>query len=246
MNLTGCLTLFLALAPSARADGDKDARGFIERTYKDADGAESKYVLFVPHGYTGDKPFPVILFLHGIGASKGGRKMPVEVGIGPAIKKQEKTFPAFVVIPQSQNRTWQAGSPDANRALGMLDQVMKDYKIDEKRVYLTGLSMGGGGTWSLAAKHPERWAAIVPICGFTFDQTPQQVAAKVKDIPCWCFHGDKDPLVPVDQPRRIIKAIKEAGGDPKYTEFPGVDHFSWDPAYATPELFPWLFEQSKK
>src|SRR5205823_2722811 len=152
----------------------KPERGFIERTYRDADGAEAKYILFVPHDYAGDKPYPVILFLHGAGETKGGRKMPVEVGIGPAIKKQEKTFPAFVVIPQSQNRTWQAGSGDANRALGMLDQVMKDYKIDEKRVYLTGLSMGGGGTWSLAAKYPEKWAAIVPICGFTFSQTPQQ------------------------------------------------------------------------
>jgi predicted peptidase len=250
MTIARWLTLLVPalLAPAARADqpaGGKQAHGFVERTYKDADGAEAKYALFVPHGYTGEKPYPVILFLHGAGETKGGRKMPVEVGIGPAIKKQEQTFPFLAVIPQSQNRTWQAGSPDANRALGMLDQVMKDYKVDPRRVYLTGLSMGGYGTWSLAAAQPERWAAIVPICGGARGKL-EEVAQKIKDIPCWCFHGEKDPAVPVENSRRLVKALEAAGGHPKYTEFPGVNHYSWDPAYATPELFPWLLEQSKK
>jgi predicted peptidase len=165
--------------------------GFHDKTYKNADGTTSPYVLFVPHGYDGTKEFPIILFLHGAGETKGGTKQPVEVGIGPAIKKQEKTFPAIVVIPQSEKRTWQATSDDGKRAIAILDATVKELKVDKKRQYLTGLSMGGYGTWSNSAAHPDRWAAIVPICG---GGNPKD-AAKIKDIPCWNFHGDADTAV---------------------------------------------------
>src|SRR5439155_26531099 len=131
----GCL---LALgAPPAHAQ-DKAMTGCLDRAHKDPDGKEAKYVLFVPSDYTGDKPSPLILFLHGAGETQGGSKQPVEVGIGPAIKKQEKTFPFITIFPQSQKRTWQAGTPDADRALAILDEVRKEYKVDDKRVYLTG------------------------------------------------------------------------------------------------------------
>src|SRR5262245_52462983 len=123
--------------------GEKGKVGFLDRVYKGPDGAEAKYVLFVPHDYKGDKEFPLILFLHGAGETKGGKKQPAEVGIGPAIKKREKTFPFLVVIPQSQNRTWKADSADGKRALAILDEVQKRYKVDPRRVYLTALSMGG-------------------------------------------------------------------------------------------------------
>ena len=126
--------------------------------------------------------------------------------------------------------------------MAILDQVCKDYKVDRKRIYLTGLSMGGFGTWSLATAYPERWAAMVPICG---GGNPAQ-AAKIKDIPCWCFHGDADATVSVENSRKMIKALKDAGGDPKYTEYPGVNHNSWDRAYATAELWEWLAKQSLK
>ncbi len=225
----------------ARA-ADTPETGFLDRVYKDADGNEAKYVLFVPQGYKGDKLYPTILFLHGSGETKGGAKMPVEVGIGPAIKTQEKTFPFIVVIPQSQNRTWGADSADGKRALAILAEVEKAYKVDPKRTYLTGLSMGGYGTWSFAVKYPDKWAAIVPICG---GGNPKQ-ADKIKDIPCWCFHGDADKAVNVKGSRDMIEAIKAAGGKPKYTEYPGVGHNSWDKAYATKELYDWLLEQHLK
>src|SRR5262249_21781406 len=147
--------------------------GFLNRVYKDAEGKEAKYVLFVPHNYKGDQPYPLILFLHGAGEREGGQKAPVEVGIGPAIKKLGvEKFQFFVLIPRCRANpgkpivaNWGADGPDAQRALAMLGEVQKNYKIDDKRIYLTGLSMGGFGTWSLTAKYPERWAAIVPICG---------------------------------------------------------------------------------
>src|SRR5262245_17807779 len=216
--------------------------GFVDKTYKDSAGTESKYVLFVPHDYQKDKPTPTILFLHGAGETKGGKKMPVEVGIGPAIKKREKTFPFLTIIPQAPVRGWQAGGESAKMALGILEAVEKEYNVDAKRVYLTGLSMGGFGTWSLAMAMPDKWAAIVPICG----RGDTKSADKIKDLPCWAFHGDADNAVPVAGSRDMIAAIKKAGGEPKYTEYPGVGHNSWDKAYDTDELYEWMLKQSKK
>jgi predicted peptidase len=245
----GCL---LALAPLTAHAEDSPMTGFLDRVHKDADGKEAKYVVFVPHDYDakGDKTYPVILFLHGAGETQGGTKQPVEVGIGPAIKKQEKTFPFITVIPQSQKRTWQADSDDAKRALAILDEVQKEFKTDAKRVYLTGLSMGGYGTWSLAQKYPERWAAVAPICGGIVRNTKEEdfkaAAAKVKDVPCWCFHGDADNAVPVAQSRGMMKALWDAGAHPNYSEYPGVGHNSWDKAYATADLYEWLLRHKLK
>ncbi len=235
------VVLIMCFAAVAAAD-DKPGTGFVEKTYKNADGSASPYVVYVPQDYDGKKEFPVILFLHGSGETKGGSKMPAEVGIGPAIKKRAKTFPFIAVIPQSEKRTWRADSTDGKRAMAILDDVMKEYKTDANRVYLTGLSMGGFGTWSLAAAHPDRWAAIAPVCGGgnTAD------AAKIKNLPCWCFHGDADTAVKVDLSRQMIEALQKAGAKPKYTEYPKVGHNSWDAAYGTDELYTWLLEQKKK
>jgi predicted peptidase len=124
----------------------------------------------------------------------------------------------------------------------MLDEVMKEYKVDAKRQYLTGLSMGGAGTWSVAAAHPDRWAAIVPICG------PGDVknAEKIKDIPTWGFVGDKDNERIVNGMKGMMDALEKAGAKPKYTVYPGVGHNSWDNAYGTDELYKWMLEQKKK
>ncbi|HXD86788.1 MAG TPA: prolyl oligopeptidase family serine peptidase [Urbifossiella sp.] len=237
----------IALFSSAPAIAEDTVKtGFQTKTFKNADGSESPYVVFIPASYDGKKEFPVILFLHGAGETKSGKgkggKMPVEVGIGPAIKKQAKTFPFIVVIPRAEGFGWGANTANAKRALAMLDETLKSYKTDPKRVSLTGLSMGGMGTFSIAAAHPDRWAAIVPICG----RGDVKTAAKLKDIPCWCFHGDADSAVNVSGSRNMMEAIKKAGGSPKYTEYPGVGHNSWDKAYAEKELFPWLLEQKKK
>jgi predicted peptidase len=228
----------LCLAAAARADEPKT--GFLDRTFTDADGKEAKYVLYVPDDYKGDKPYPLILFLHGAGETGTDGKKQATVGLGPAVKKMDK-FPAIVVFPQSQDRTWDADSKDGKRALANLEAVQKEYKVDDKRIYLTGLSMGGFGTWSFAVKYPDRWAAIVPICG---GGDPSKAEA-IKDIPCWCFHGDADKAVSVEKSRKMIDALKAAGGKPNYDEYPDVGHNSWDKAYGTKELFDWLFKQHK-
>ena len=231
----------LLFASAAMAQESKN--GFVEKTHKNADGTESKYVVFVPHEYDGKKDYPIILFLHGSGETKGDRSgtMPVEQGIGPHIKRKEKTFPAFVVIPQSEKRTWKADSDDGKRAMAMLETTMKEFKIDSKRVCLTGLSMGGYGAWSFAAAHPEKWCCFVPICG----GGDPKVAEKIKDLPCWCWHGDQDGAVKVDKSREMIEALKKAGGKPIYTELANVAHNSWDAAYATPDVVGWMMKQKK-
>jgi len=239
--LFAALVSALAFVATGSAQGTKT--GFVTKDFTDPDGSKVPYVVFVPHDYDGTKEYPVILFLHGAGESKNRNgKQPVEQGIGKAIKAQEKSFGFITVIPQSQKGGWFPAGPEGKRALAILDEVTKSYKTDAKRVYLTGLSMGGYGTWSLAAAHPDRWAAIAPICG----GGKADDAVKIKDIPTWVFHGDKDAAVKVEQSRVMVEALKKAGGSPKYSEYAGVDHNSWDRAYAEKEFFPWLAAQKRK
>jgi predicted peptidase len=223
----------------ARAASAK-THGFLDRVHTGPGGKKARYGLFVPHLYKADKTYPLILFLHGHGESGTDGRRPVEVGLGPAIRQRERTFPFLALFPQSQKFSWQATSDDSRRALAILAEVMNQYQVDPQRVYLTGLSMGGFGTWSLAARYPKRWAALVPVCG---GGNPQH-AAKIKDIPCWCFHGAADTVVPVTRSREMIQALQAEGGAPRYTEYPGVGHDSWTNAYGTAELYEWLLQQA--
>ena len=155
-----------------------------------------------------------------------------------AIKHREEEFPFLTIFPQSREGSWLAGSTDGMRAMAILDAVSRDYPVDPARVYLTGLSMGGESTWSLAAAHPERWAAIVPICG---GGTPG-IAPRIKHIPCWCFHGEADHP---ELSQTMIRALQEAGGRPLYHEYPGVGHNCWDRTYAMADLYQWMLGQRR-
>jgi predicted peptidase len=237
-------TSFVLAAATARAD---EPRGFVNRVHKGADGNESKYVVFVPHAYaaaeSAEKRWPVIMFLHGAGERGDDGQKQVTVGLGPAIRRREAQFQFIAVFPQClPNGRWQADSADGQRAMAILAEVEKEFRTDPDRVYLTGLSLGGMGTWSLAMKHPDRFAALAPICG----RGDTSQAATIAKLPIWCFHGDADRAVTVEGSRSMIAAIKAAGGSPRYSEFPFVGHNSWDPAYATAELYSWLLEQKRK
>ncbi|HZZ81990.1 MAG TPA: alpha/beta hydrolase-fold protein [Gemmataceae bacterium] len=230
----------LSLGFAAVHAGEKET-GFVNKIFKDKD-KDIKYIVFVPKAYDGTKEFPVILFLHGAGESGTDGKKQAAVGLGKAIRNKKESFPFIVVFPQSQKGGWGANSAEGKRAIAILEQVEKDYKTDKKRVYLTGLSMGGFGTWSMAAAYPNRWAAIAPICG----GGDVKSAAKIKDLPIWCFHGDADTAVKVERSREMIKAIKDAGGKPRYDEYPKVGHNSWDRAYGNAELYEWFLKHSTK
>jgi predicted peptidase len=226
----------------------EERTGFIERTWKASDGKEWKYTIFVPHNYSPDKRVPAILFLHGAGESGTDGKRPTHVGLGPAIRKREKTFPFLVVFPQAEKTahfplyTWYPGKPDGDRAIAILDSVTKEFKVDPAQQYLTGNSMGGYGVWAWAEKDPKRWAAIVPVCG----GGDSGWATTLKDLPIWCFHGAKDRAVPARASRAMIDAIRVVGGTPKYTEYPDVGHDSWDKAYGNDELYEWMLEHKSK
>ena len=242
-RLLAVAALAVALSAPSSPAGEL-APNFVQKSFANADGTASPYVVYVPAGYDAAKPLPVILFLHGSGESKGGDKMPIEQGFcNGHVQKQAKKFPAIVVIPQCETRRtgWGAKSPDGLRAMAMLDATIKEYKCDESRQYLTGLSMGGYGAWSIAAAYPERWAAVVPICG---GGDPADAAA-IKDLPIWVFHGDADGAVKVEKSREMVAALKAAGGKPRYTELAYVGHNSWDAAYAVDELYSWMFSQKK-
>lgn len=216
---------------------------FVEKVYHSPDGSESKYVVFVPRTYDGSKSFPAILSLHGAGTRGSDGQLPIKYGLAQAIRAKGEDFPFIVIFPQArEGEIWAAESEGGKRALAILDQVQKDYRIDLDRVSLTGVSMGGQGAWSLAIADPERWAAIVPIChgGDT------KSAARLKDTPCWCFHGDADKMIPAQQSREMVQAIKDAGGRPLYQEFVGVGHNDCpDLAYALSDLYEWMLLQNR-
>lgn len=231
----------LLIGGAAVGQTDKDQRGFCERVYKDKDGKEAKYWVFIPHAYKGDQAYPLILFLHGGGESGTDGKLPLRAYLGPAIKKQEATFPFIVIWPQSQKGTWNASSEDGLRTMAILAEVQKELKVDERRLIVAGGSMGGAGTWSFAMKYPDTWAAIVPICG----NGDVKQAEKIKHIPCWCFHGALDKGVSVEGSRRMIAALRDAGGTPKYTEYPEAGHDIGNMVWATKELLAWMLEQKR-
>jgi predicted peptidase len=198
--------------------------------------AKMDYLLFLPQGYEQSKQtWPLMLFLHGAGES-GTDMAKVKTHGPPKIVETKPDFPFILVSPQSAGRGWNNDTLNA-----LLDDVIRNYRVDKSRVYLTGLSMGGFGTWSLAAAHPEKFAAIVPICGGgnTAD------AKKLATLPIWVFHGAKDPTVPVQRSREMVEAIKAAGGNIKYTEYPEAKHDSWTETYDNPELYTWLLSQKR-
>lgn len=227
--------------------GAETMTGFLDGTIDDEAGSHG-YVVYVPEDYSPKKKWPVILFLHGSGERGTDNKKQTAVGIAPAIRKDPSCCPAIVILPQCESKdripvgAWAPTSPDGKRALAILDKVQAEYSTDDDRVYLTGLSMGGFGLYAIAADDPDRWAALVPICG----GGKLSEAEKFARVPLWCFHSSDDPVVPVTLSRTMVEALKKAGGQPRYTEYTDSGHKSWEPAYEDPELWKWLFEQKRK
>jgi predicted peptidase len=199
--------------------------------------ARLNYLVFLPAKYErGDEKWPLLLFLHGSGET-GDDIEKVKIHGPPKIVGSQPDFPFVVVSPQTPIRTW---IPEVLGAL--LDEVVKQYRIDEDRIYITGLSMGGAGTWNLAAKYPQRFAAIAPICG---SGRPED-AARLKDLPIWAFHGALDSADSVERHQAMVDAVKQAGGNVRYTIYPDLKHDCWTVTYDNPELYQWLLEHRRK
>jgi predicted peptidase len=219
---------------------------------------EFRYRLLRPMTTDPGVRYPVVLFLHGAG--ERGDDNSAQLKFLPrwlAESENRRRHPCFVVAPQCRKDhawaaiDWQHKKPlplpatpttDLAAAIAALDAVLAAEPVDADRVYVTGLSMGGYGTWDLAARTPERFAAVLPICGGGDPAKAERLAT----LPLWCFHGDADPLVPVDLSRSMIAAITAAGGTPIYSELSGVGHDSWTPAYQNPAVLDWLFAQRRR
>jgi predicted peptidase len=202
---------------------------------------KANYLLYLPKEYGKDtaKKWPLILFLHGSGES-GDDIEKVKVHGPPKVVAAGKEFPFIIVSPQAPTPRvgWQVETLNT-----LLDDVIQKYSVDEDRVYLTGLSMGGFGTWALASANPERFAAIAPICG---GGDPFR-ARRLRNLPIWVFHGAKDPTVPVKMSEDMVDALKKAGAtEVKFTVYPDAGHDSWTATYDNPELYTWFLEHTRK
>ncbi|HEX6810256.1 MAG TPA: alpha/beta hydrolase-fold protein [Planctomycetota bacterium] len=209
--------------------------GFLPRTIS-LDGREHRYVVYVPPGYTKEREWPLLVFLHGMGECGTDGKKHVDVGLGPAMKKDRERWPFVVVFPQKPDRESQWIDHEA-LVIGVLDATVKEYRISAQQRLLTGLSQGGAGTWALGAKHADKFAAIAPVCGYG---RPAKVAEALKNMPIWAFHGVDDKAVPAQQSKDLCAAVKEAGGDPLLTLYENTAHNSWDKAYRESNLAEWL------
>jgi predicted peptidase len=264
LTLFFCISfLTISLALPSRASARAHETGFLDRTVS-FHGTTYKYQVFLPENWSPKRKWPIILFLHGYGERGSDGLLQTDVGLPHAIRQSRSRFPTIVVIPQCQMDHWWTQREMEDMALAALAAAIKEFKGDPKHTYLTGLSMGGYATWDLASRYPAKFAAVAPICGgiilsqdllknfpdLAKDAYPDdpksyaEVAKKIGKTPVWIFHGAADDTVSVENSRKMNDALKAAGGDVRYTEYPGVGHNSWDKAYAEPELMPWLLSKS--
>jgi predicted peptidase len=218
----------------ATAVVDPQQSQLLERTIK----VTLKYLLYLPEDYEKQASWPLVLFLHGSG-ERGDDLQLVKKHGPPKLIAAGRKFPFIVVSPQAPKSKGRGWEPFELTAL--LDDVSEHYKVDADRVYVTGLSMGGYGAWSLAAYTPDRFAAIVPICG----GGDPALARRLAKLPIWVFHGAKDPVVPLERSEVMVEALKKRESDVKFTVYPEALHDSWTETYENPQLYEWLLKQRR-
>jgi len=244
------LLLDLAGAPSVGA-AEGSCTGFLFRSLHPGGGLP--YVLYVPRAYEPSRPWPLILFLHGSGESGTDGSRQLTQGLPRELAANPDRWPFVVVMPQKpgEDSEWEQYELEV---MTILASTRRELNVDPARLIVTGLSQGGHGAWVLGARHPELWAAVVPVCGYAgarsgpagvFTGSARDIATALAPTPVWAFHGDADDVVPVAETRAIAAALTEVGSRPRVTIYPGVGHGSWERAYAEPELPLWLLERRR-
>ncbi|HKB03670.1 MAG TPA: prolyl oligopeptidase family serine peptidase [Gemmataceae bacterium] len=246
----------IALFAFTRTAAAKDESPLQKHVYRSRDGKELPYRLLTPSTQRSDKKYPLVIFLHGAGERGTDNEKQLVHGVPQfATNENQENYPCFLIAPQCPDGQkwvdvdWSSDShqqpkepADSGRlVLELIEASIKKLPVDPKRIYITGLSMGGYGVWDLLARRPDLFAAAAAVCGGADEAT----AAKIKHIPVWAFHGAKDTAVKPARSRNMIAALEKAGGKPKYTEYADVGHNSWDRAYKDPEFYQWLFAQKK-
>ena len=257
------LPLLSLLMLAACASTPDSARGHFESRAVKVDGQTAYYQVFIP-AVAARTPgsLPVVLFLHGSGERGSDGVKQTHAGLGPYLREHDTDFPALAVFPQVPGEEEWSGRN--NRvALAALDAAIAEFGADPARQYLTGMSMGGYGSWNIALDEPQRFAAIVPVCGAVLapravrptlfvEQVAHEadpyaaIAQRLRQTPIWIFHGAQDDVVPPADDRRLHAAFEAAGaGDVRYTEYPDGNHNAWDATYADPAMWAWLFAQKR-
>ena len=201
-----------------------------------------KYLFFLPQDYYSDKNtrWPLILFLHGMG-ERGDDLELVKIHGIPKIVKTKKDFPFIAVSPQCPTEYVWRDKKMLQAVESLILKIIKNYRIDKTRVYVTGLSMGGYGTWALAARRPDLFAAAVPICGGGDPAT----VIELNNLPIWVFHGGLDKVVLPEESEKMVRALEKAGGKVHFTLYPEAYHDSWTETYDNPALYDWMLKNRK-
>jgi len=237
---------------------------FLEREIKVGEHTY-KYRVWLPHHYTKLHHWPVVLYLHGSGERGSDNLRQVSMGLAPALERYGERYKSIVVFPQADfGHEWYGEAE--TMAMAELQEAIREFHGDPRRIYLTGISMGGAGAWYMA-RHNRKWAAIVPVCGevarrsddpFPSDPPPDvarivgspnpyaTLAAQIGRAPVWAFHGAKDGVVPVTESRSMVAALRQIGGNVRYTEYPNGAHDIWDAAYADAGMVHWMLQQKMK
>jgi predicted peptidase len=240
------LILILSALPCA---GQEIVDGFAARTFNNA-GRRMPYRLFIPENYDKAQKYPLVLWLHGAGGAGSDNLKQIQddqidgTHLWTNYENQER-FPAFVVVPQGSG-TWTASgrtvlSTQLSTVVALLEALQMEFNIDANRLYVAGQSDGAFGVWTLITQKPQLFAAAIAVCG---GGNPAY-AGRVQHMPLWIFHGERDGAVPVDESRRMVDAVKRAGGNPRYTEYRTIGHDAWKRAFAEKGLADWLFSQHK-
>ncbi len=224
------LVAALMLSFTQRASSEQSAGSFeIKRSLG--------YLLFLPEDYESKASHPMIVFLHGAG-ERGDNLDRVKVHGPPKIVQSKPDFPFIVLSPQCpKNQRW-----ITTDLMDLIQHIKSNYKVDAERIYLTGLSMGGYGTWDLAANYPYEFAAIAPVCGGGNPRNTRRMG----HLPAWVFHGGKDTVVPISQSEGMVAGMEKAGGSPKFTIYPDAGHDSWTATYNNPKLYKWFLQHTKQ
>jgi predicted peptidase len=240
--------LTILLCPLAFA-ADDIVDGFEARVHRNVSGKTMPYRLFIPPSYSAGKPHPLVIWLHGAGGAGRDNKLQISGDQIPGTRtwtkpQNQAKYPAFVLVPQSPG-PWveylDRLSPELTLVVEILEAVKSQYSIDATRIYVAGQSDGGYGTWNLITQKPDLFAAAIPLCGGGDPQTARRIA----NMPIWVFHGRRDYVIPVEHSRKMVEAIRKAGGRPRYTEYARIGHDIWDQAFSEPEIVSWLFAQHR-
>lgn len=195
------------------------------------------YLLYLPPGNNdaGTEKFPLLLFLHGSG--ERGTDLDLVKKNGPPKVAEQMELPFIILSPQCPEVAWW----DVDGVKVLLDEIIATYPVDKSRIYITGLSMGGFGTWDMIIKYPDVFAAAIPVCGAGY---PFRLE-RIKNLPVWAFHGQKDDVVPIEYSQKMVDALKRANGNIKFTIYPEANHDSWTETYNNPEVYQWLLQQKR-